>query len=161
MKTSSGRASRIAMAFAAAALAVAIFGTAGNASADEPAARFEITVIQAKAGPPYLNPELKPLWPTLKKTFGDKYAHYQKVTARDGVVADGQTLSVPLPDGTVFQATYSGLSDKKGLLRVHLAFGEFRTKVRIHDGGVFFQAGRKFEGGTLIIAVSASLMDRR
>lgn len=161
MTTNPLRASRLPVILGATILAAAVLGATADAAADAPAARFEITVIQAKSGPPFLNPELKPLWSTLKKTFGDKYAHYQKVTARSGVVADGQALSVPLPDGTVFEATYNGLTDKKRLLRVHLAFGEFRTKVRIHDGGVFFQAGRKFDGGTLIIAVNASLVGSR
>lgn len=161
MKTQPLHASRLPVVLAATILAAAVLGTTADAAAEAPAVRFEITVIQAKAGPPYLNPELKPLWSTLKKTFGDKYAHYQKVTARSGTVADGEALSVPLPDGTVFKATYTGVTDKKRLLRVHLAFGEFRTKVRIHDGGVFFQAGRKYEGGTLIIAVSASRAVRR
>lgn len=147
----------VPMTLAAVALVVAVLGAACEAGA-EPAARMEITVIQAKSGPPYLHPELKPLWTTLRKTFGDKYAHYQKIASREGVAENGQTVSVPLPDGTVFQATYSGLTETRGLLRVHLAFGEFRTKVRIHNGGVFFQAGRKFDGGTLIIAVNASLV---
>ncbi|HOI09630.1 MAG TPA: hypothetical protein PK313_04045 [Myxococcota bacterium] len=159
MKIDRIRAMHASLAVAAALAATVVLGAPGAARA-EPRARLEITVIQAKAGPPFLHPELKPLWKTLRKTFGDKFAHYQKVASREGVVESGRAVSVPLPDGTVFEATFSGLTDVKGLLRVHLAFGEFRTKVRIHDGGVFFQAGRKYEGGTLIIAVSAALADR-
>jgi len=159
MRTCCERVPHLALALAAAMLVAATLGTTRDAWADPPA-RLEVTVIQAKAGPPYLHPELKGLWTTLKKTFGDKFSYYQKIASRQGVVANGQSVSVPLPDGTVFEATYSGVTDKKNLLRVHLAFGEFRTKVRIHDGGVFFQAGRKYDRGTLVIAVSAALENR-
>ena len=129
------------------------------AKAQTSEAELKITVIHAKSGEPYLSPELRPLWRTIRKTFGDQFSSYRQITSKAGVVQEGKQVTVDLPDGTTFEAMYNGVTKKAGLLRVHLAFGEFRTKVRIHSGGTFFQAGRKYDKGTLIIAVSATLKD--
>ena len=73
------------------------------------------------------------------------------------VHTDGR-VEVSLPEGGTFAAIYGGVTPEKGLLRVSLEYGDFRTKVRIHDGGVFFQAGKKVREGTLVIAIKAELV---
>jgi hypothetical protein len=125
--------------------------------AAEPAADLTVTVIHAKRGPPFLHPALKPMWTTLQKSFGDKFAHYDQISTASRRLALGERLTVSTPDGGTFSAIYQGVTESKGLLRIHLEFGDFRTKVRVHDGGVFFQAGKRHQGGTLVVAVSAAL----
>ncbi len=123
----------------------------------DPKARVTVTVIQAKKDPPHLHPALQPLWDTLKKSFGDKFANFERVGETSRVVDSGAPVETTLPNGERFAAIYNGVTPDKGLLRVNVEMGEFRTKVRIHDGGVFFQAGKRFQDGTLIVAVRAAL----
>jgi len=126
-------------------------------AAADPKAKVDVTVIHAKKGPPHLNASLQPLWDTLRQTFGEKFAHYEVLDRTSKSVDSGAPVEVKLPNGERFAAIYNGITPDKGLLRVNLEMGEFRTKVRIHDGGTFFQAGQKHDGGTLIIAIRAAL----
>lgn len=127
-----------------------------SASAD-PKASVSVTVIHAKKGPPHLHASLQPMWDTLRQTFGEKFSYYEVLDRSTGVVESGGAVAVNLPNGERFAAIYNGITPEKGLLRVNVEMGEFRTKVRIHDGGVFFQAGAKHDGGTLVVAVRAAL----
>jgi hypothetical protein len=120
-------------------------------------ARVTVTVILAKKEPPHLHPALQPLWDTLKQSFGDKFGNFDQVGETTRTVDEGQPVETTLPTGERFAAIYGGVTPDKGLLRVNVEMGEFRTKVRIHDGGVFFQAGKRFKDGTLIVAVRAAL----
>ncbi|MBL6974985.1 MAG: hypothetical protein ISR64_04570 [Deltaproteobacteria bacterium] len=125
----------------------------------DPKASLNIVVIHAKKGPPFLHPDLKPLWATLKKTFGDKFGYYNKLQDTVRQVAKLGKTSIKMPDGERFAAIYKGITPNKGLLRIALEYGDFRTKVRIHDGGLFFQAGRKHDGGVLVVAIQARLLE--
>jgi hypothetical protein len=144
------------------ALGVAValaWSAAGEAAARaDPPARIAITVVEARKGPPFLHPTLKPLWEVLKKTFGDKFTSYDLVQAAEKVLASGGREEVPLPTGETFVAVYDGVGTERGLVKVAIEMGPFRTSVRIHDGGTFFQAGRTWKDGTLVIAVKASLV---
>ena len=72
-------------------------------------------------------------------------------------VGEGGRVDVEMPGGEHFVAAYGGVTPEKGLVKVAIEYGEFRTQVRIHDGGTFFQAGRKFGDGTLVVAVRVVL----
>lgn len=125
----------------------------------DPKASLTVTVIHARKGPPFLHEDLKPMWETLKKTFGDKFGYYDKVEHKVRQVAKLGKTVVKMPDGERFAAIYKGITPNKGLLRIALEYGDFRTKVRIHDGGLFFQAGKKYKGGVLVVAVQARLLE--
>jgi len=125
----------------------------------DPRATVAVTVIHAKKGQPYLHDGLKPLWDTLKKTFGDKFTHYNLLSKKQRQVAKYGKVRLKIPDGERFAVIYKGVTPKKGLLRVALEYGDFRTKVRIHDGGLFFQAGKKYRGGVLLVAITATLIE--
>lgn len=125
----------------------------------DPKASLTVVVIHAKKGPPFLHPDLKPLQDTLKKTFGDKYGYYDKLKDTTRQVARLGKTSLDMPDGERFAAIYKGITPNKGLLRIALEYGDFRTKVRIHDGGLFFQAGKKHDGGVLVVAIKATLLE--
>lgn len=135
-------------------------GTALGQGEQEPSAKITITVIKARKSPPFLDEVLKPIWPTLKKTFGDRFAYYEQFSTTEETLLVNQSTSAQMPGGQPFKAIYGGLSPNKGLLRVHLEFGEYRTKVRIHDGGVFFQAGSKHEKDTIVVAIKAELTEK-
>jgi hypothetical protein len=141
---------------AAAVLLAAIVAASGTARAD-PRATIEVTVIEARKGPPFLHDALKPMWDMLKRSFGEKFAYYGLVQATTGSVDPGGKVDVTMPGDERFSAGYEGVTPEKGLLRVSIECGDLRTKVRIHDGGTFFQAGRRLGEGTLIVAVKATL----
>lgn len=123
----------------------------------DPAASVTVTVIHARKGEPYLHEALKPLWETLRKTFGAKFDSYDQVSSQTRTLAVDQRFELSMPNGDSFAAIYGGITPEKGLLRISLEYGDFRTKVRIHDGGMFFQAGRSWKGGTLVLAIKASI----
>ncbi len=156
MRCDGARVLRAVLAWLVAAMVVVVLGAPATASAD-PKAVVSVTVIHAKKGPPHLNAALKPMWDTLRQTFGEKFAYYEILNQASQKVDSGAPVDVKLPNGQRFAAIYNGITPDKGLLRVNVEMGEFRTKVRIHDGGVFFQAGQKHDGGTLIVAVRAML----
>jgi len=132
-------------------LAPAAFG------AEDPKVSLAITVIEARKGPPFLHEALKPLWELLQKSFGEKFGYYDLVTSAEQTVLSDGRVEVSLPDGERFAAIYGGLTPEKKLIRVSLEYGDFRTKVRIHDGGTFFQAGKRYREGTLVIAIKAAI----
>jgi hypothetical protein len=137
-------------------LSAAAWGLPQNAAAD-PRATISVKVIHAKLGPPYLHEELKPLWDTLKKTFGERFAFFDLLDKREGTVDVEGAVRLTMPDGDTFAAIYGGVTPDKGLVRVSVEYGEFRTKVRIHSGGMFFQAGKQFRAGTIVVAIKATI----
>ncbi|NOZ01112.1 MAG: hypothetical protein GXP54_04390 [Deltaproteobacteria bacterium] len=137
---------------------IAICLLAPSSAHADPRAELTITVIHAKKGPPFLHNDLKPMWKILKKTFLDKYGYFNMVQRRTSEVANLGRTGVKMPDGRRFTAIYKGITPNKGLLRIAIEYGDFRTKVRIHDGGLFFQAGRRYKGGVLLVAVHARLL---
>jgi len=38
-----------------------------------------------------------------------------------------------------------------------MAVGGLKTTVKVHDGGLFFQAGRSYKKGMIIVAIRAKL----
>lgn len=128
------------------------------ASAD-PRVALSVTVIEARKGPPFLHEALKPLWELLQKSFGEKFSYYDLVGVWEQSVEVNGRVETNLPDGDRFAAIYGGITPEKGLIRVSLEYGDFRTKVRIHDRGTFFQAGKRWRDGTLVIAVKATILE--
>lgn len=139
------------------AMVLAMLAWAPEAPAD-PKAKVTVTVIQARKGAPFLHSSLRPLWETLTKTFGDKFTAYDLVSENVKDLAVNDFVTAPLPGQGEFKAIYGGVTPDKGLLRVSIELGELRSKVRIHDGGVFFQAGRTQAGATTVVAVRAVLL---
>jgi len=141
----------------AAALVLATAAMPREAEAG-PSAEVTLTVILARREPPKLHPGLQKMWDTLRRSFGDKFAYFDLAGESSRRLAEGERIETVLPNGDRFAAIYQGVTEEKGLLRVHLEMGEFRTKVRVHDGGTFFQAGRRHGDATVLIGVRAALV---
>ncbi len=134
-------------------------GVPGTASAD-PLARVRVVVIHAKKSPPFLHDRIKPLWDTLRKTFGDRFAYYDLVSSTEREVAKQGRIEVPMPEGGTFTVQYRGVTKDGRFLKMTVIHGDLTSRVRIHDQGLFFQAGKRWQGGVLIVGVRASTVSQ-
>ncbi len=55
--------------------------------------------------------------------------------------------------GKTLTLEFRGLA--KGFVKVHLELDGLKTTVDVRDGGLFFQAGRVYKGGILVLAIGA------
>ncbi len=136
---------------AAALLALALTLPASAARA-KPAADFGVTVIHAKKEAGRADPALKGLQKYLSGSF-TRYKSFTQLEDKSVSVAQGKTGTVKLPDGKDLNLEYLGL--RKGFVKVHLTLAGLKTTVNVKDGGLFFQAGRVYKGGILVLAISA------
>lgn len=127
----------------------------GEVSAD-PIVRISVRVIHAKKAPPFLHDQVKPLWDMLRKSFGDRFAYYDLLVMKERELAKGARMTVPMPDGKTFEVLYRGISEDGRFLKLTIEHGDLKSRIRIHDGGLVFQAGTRFQGGVLIVGVRAS-----
>ena len=58
-----------------------------------------------------------------------------------------------LPNGTELDFKYLGEED--GFLRLHLEVGGLKSTVRVKSGSTFFQAGRGYKDGMIVLAFQA------
>lgn len=126
----------------------------------DPVVLVRVTVIHAKKSPPFLHDRVKPLWDTLRKTFGDRFAYYDLVSSAEREVARQGRVVVPMPDGGTFAVEYRGVTPDGRFLKLTVVHGDLTSRVRIHDQGLFFQAGKRWQGGVLIVGVQASSVSR-
>lgn len=137
---------------------VIFFLFVAKAAAAEPVARVEVTVLHAKKSPPFLHEKAKPYWDTLRRTFGDRFAFYDYLSSHVGELKKEERLDVAMPEGGTFTVVYQGASkDGKSALLLFQTEG-LKTNVRLHDGGIVFQAGKRYKGGILIIGIKASFI---
>ena len=115
--------------------------------------RCDIQVIHATSGQNFVDPQLKPISRYLKNSFGARYQSFRQLGRSSLSLAKKQKGRHMLPNDTKLLLTYLGASDS--LLRIVMEVGGLKTTVKVHDGGLFFQAGRKYKGGMLIVAIRA------
>lgn len=136
-------------------VAVLIFST--NRALAEQRANIEITVIEAREGPPYLHESLKPMWELLKRSFGEKFTYYELLHTSSKTASAGEKIETTVPNSDSLTVIFEGVTEEKGLIRLTVEGGELKTKVRLRDGATFFLAGRKLKEGVLVIGIKAKL----
>jgi len=119
--------------------------------------RCDIQVIHATRGKPFVDEALRPLRRYLKNSFGSRYQRFKQLEKRSLTLSQRERGSLELPNGTKLLLTYLGVEES--LLRLVMEVGGLKTTVKVHDGGLFFQAGRKHKGGMLIVAIRAHAID--
>ena len=115
---------------------------------------FEVFVIHAanKGTPPLDIP--KEVHKYLVSTFKGKFNSFELLQRETISVASKKTGKLSLPDGSELSLTFEG--QEKDFVRLTMALKGLETTIRIRDGGMFFQAGHKYNKGTLVLAISAS-----
>ncbi len=115
-------------------------------------ATFNVTVVHAHNAKPGVDPKLTPLTEYLTKSFS-RYKTFDQVgTHKGSVTVDGKT-STTLPDGKALTLVFRGV--EKGFVKVYLELDGLKTTIDVRDGGLFFQAGRVYKGGILVLAIGA------
>ncbi len=122
-----------------------------NADPQPKQVRCDVQVILSTAGAPDIAPELRPIKRYLENSFGNRYSRFEHVSASRLLLGKDQRGGVSLPNGNQLSLTWLGAED--GLLRLAMEVGSLKTQVKVHDGGLFFQAGRKHKDGMLVVAI--------
>lgn len=146
----------VAMPFVAVLFVAVLFvaGLAGNASAqDAPGSvNFDVQVIHAVGAAGAPDPALGKLQKYLQKSFS-RYKSFKQLDKLSGSATSKAAATFKLPDGKTLTLSYAGVA--RGFVKVHLELDTLKTTLDIKDGGLFFQAGRVFKGGILVLAITA------
>lgn len=118
---------------------------------DEGAIDIVVTVVLAKKGegPLTSSKEIAHLNPQFARSFGD-YRQFEFRERHPLHVTAAETSTVKLPNGTELTLRHDGRRD--GYDQLNLTVGGLKTTVQVHPGATFFQAGRAFDGGVLVLA---------
>jgi hypothetical protein len=117
--------------------------------ADGDAITVSITVVHARPSEGGVAPELDRIGRYLLKAFAN-YKSFVRLSTHDERLAVGAGGRLMLPNGHELVFKHSGWRD--GFAAVHLEVGGLVTTVSVKDGGTFFQAGRAYEGGMIVLA---------
>lgn len=115
-------------------------------------AKLTVTVVHAHKAKAGVDPKLKTLAPYLKKSF-TPYTGFAHLGAHEATVRRDGTKVFQLPDGKALTLSFKGV--RKGFIKVYLELDGLKTTVDVRDGGLFFQAGRVYKGGILVLAIGA------
>ena len=85
------------------------------------------------------------------------YQSFSVLATRAMALEKGKSGSMALPNKRSLDVTYLGVADKMLKLRVAIP-PDLRTDVRVSNGGTFYQAGMKHDGGILILAIQAKTL---
>ena len=132
-------------------LLLALAGPDPNADEKVGKVRCEIQVIHATHGQAFIDPALKPISSYLTNSFGNHFQSFQLIGSGSLLLAKDQRGAQKLPNDTEMALTFLGMEDS--LLRIAMEVSGLKTNVKVHDGGLFFQAGRSYRGGMLIVAI--------
>lgn len=126
-------------------------GDAVGSAGKDVSLKLVVTVIHAKkADTPAPLPEaLKHLEKYLFSSFNG-YRDFALLSRHSLTVGAGQAPLVPLPNGTGLSLRHDGIRD--GYHHLHLEVGGLKTTVHVEPGATFFQAGRAYAGGIIVLA---------
>ena len=121
-------------------------------AADSAPVEFTVTVVHATRDGSGVDRALK----HLARYFGNSFKRYdgfRKLDGRTGRVAFKGAFEMKLPDATTLKLEHQGVDGK--FVNVKLGVGGLKTTMRVRDGGLFFQAGRSYRNGILVLAIKA------
>lgn len=148
------RAIAIALSLTAAAPAVAMAGgspdPSGVVMGDQRAVNVTVTVVHARTLEGGVAPELAKIEKYLVKSF-PKYRSFARLSTHAQQLAVGAEAKLALPNNNELVYAHTGWKD--GFAAIHLAVGGLDTTVNVKDGGTFFQAGRGYDGGMIVLAI--------
>lgn len=121
-------------------------------ASSEVKATLTVTVIHAHNAREGADPKLAGLTSYLSKSF-TRYKGFDQLGTHKSTLAEKGKKSIKLPDGKTLTLEFRGVA--KGFVKVYMALDGLKTTVDVRDGGLFFQAGRVYKGGILVLAIGA------
>ena len=133
--------------------ALIIFGLAPMLHAGKtPKVRITIKAIYASTGPAGIDARLNSIKAYLKEGFGQKYTSFKLIEEQSAQLKRHQAHTMQVDDYGKVSIRYKGIS--KQFLRFQAKFKDLKINIRLNDGGVFIQAGRKYRKGIIIFVVN-------
>jgi hypothetical protein len=108
-----------------------------------------VTVIHAKEAQGAVDPQLAGLARYLAKSF-PKHHEFRRLDTTNARLAVGGETRLTLPNHAQLGCRYEGREGQ--FIALHLEVGGLKTTVHVKDGGTFFQAGRAYDGGMIVLA---------
>lgn len=118
-------------------------------AAEAPPITVSVTVIHAKETSGAIDPKLAALANYLAKSFPKHHEFRRLDSASARLVLGGETRLL-LPNQAELGCRYEARDGQ--FIALHLEVGGLKTTVHVKDGGTFFQAGRAYEGGMIVLA---------
>ena len=139
------------------ALAFVLAGSAPALAASGDA-EVEVTIIHATNGEGGVAAELQPLGRYLTKSFAP-YTAFKRLGGASNRLAPGVEARLQLPNKSELVYRHQGLKD--GFFALHLEVGGLKSTVNVKDGATFFQAGRGYDGGMIVLAFRVASVSGR
>lgn len=129
-------------------LGAATASTPPNAA--EPEVTFKVTIVHASNQGEQVDDSLRRFAGYFGRSF-KRFTRFAQLSSEQATVRRGGNETFKVPDGTQLKLRYEDL--RNNFVRVGLELGGLTTTINVKDGGLFFQAGRGFKGGTLVLAI--------
>lgn len=124
-----------------------------QAATPEVRVKAEVRVILAKKGPAHVDPRLDDAKDYLTRGLGSRFTSFDLLVSQTLELVPKQVGSVEVPGGDAIDLTFLGVQE--GYLRFKARFQDLTVRVKLYEGGVFIQAGRKHGDGVLVFLVGA------
>lgn len=107
-----------------------------------------VTVIHAKKSEGGVAPELAKIEKYLHGSFPE-HKSFVRLSSSTEHLAIGAQGQLELPNGSKLVYRHTGW--KNGFVALHLDVGGLLTTVNVKDGATFFQAGRAYQDGMIVL----------
>ena len=134
------------------ASALLLLGPTSAQASPDTTAKFTVTVIHAHNTKAGVDPQLRPLADYLHASFA-RFKAFDRLDAHTATVGIGKPMTATMPDGKRLELALRGV--EKGFVKVRLELDGLKTTVDVRNGGLFFQAGRVYKKGILVLAIRA------
>ncbi len=121
--------------------------------ASEKRVQADVRVILAKKGPAHLDPRLDDAKVYLTSGLGTRFTSFDLLVSQALELSPKQLGTVQVPGGDPVELTFLGVQE--GYLRFKAHFQDLTVRVKLYEGGMFIQAGRKHQDGVLVFLIGA------
>jgi len=115
--------------------------------------KVEVRVIVARKGPARVDPRLDDAKDYLTRGLGSRFTGFDLLVSQVLELGPKQLGTVEVPGGESIDLTFLGVQE--GYLRFKARFQDLTVRVKLYEGGVFIQAGRKLGDGVLVFLIGA------
>lgn len=118
--------------------------------------RGELVFLVAAKSPARIDRRLLPMKKDLARAFAPKLNRFDFIENSFPSLSKGVPRTAELPGGGKLTMTYVGTEGEHIVLKMELP--EWSGQVRVKNGKRFFQAGRRYNDGILVIALRVTEM---